>query len=299
MNMMSSWYTEKDQRRSKANQITGRPSKKKQPFGYVLDDEIVLTGMYEWQKRQLEPFYISAHFISHCSTVRENGKRIHKEIVVCYAINKTGMEDILGIWCADTTNHANWSHLLDELKKRGVQDILFIHIDADRELAELIKTIFPNTEIKFCLIRLIHNSLKYMLKRQRNDFRRDLKKIYGAQRLKAAQNALAELIDEWGARFSLSTEHWVTYWQEIASYFKLPSQLRKSMYSLKAIDEIQRKLKGVAKKRSSFEVDSRLIIIYQALKKYMKRKLALDEWAGIKALLEATYKERFTKYEIK
>lgn len=249
---------------------------------------------HEWQQRPLAGLYAIAYFDALFYKVRENGKIIAKAAYVCLGIDQEGKKDILGLWIADTEGASYWLKILNELKARGVTDILIACIDGLNGLGKAIEAVFPHTEIQRCIIHMIRNSLKYIPHKHRKEFIKDLKMVYTASSESEAHYELLKLIDKWGKKYSLATKPWFEHWEEVSAYFKYPPELRRIIYTTNAIEALNRQFRKVTKNRSVFANDDSLIkLLYLASRDIQKKwTIQTQNWALIISQLHIFFQER-------
>ncbi len=206
----------------------------------------------EWQNRLLSPVYAIVFFDAIYYKVRENGKIISRAAYTCLGIDTEGRKEILGIWIGDSESATFWLSVFNELKNRGVIDILITCFDGLKGLPDAIKAVFPKTEVQLCVVHLIRNSLKYVGSKNKKSFIEDLKKIYQASGETEATAALEALQERWGTLYPSAVNPWINHWGNIASYFKYPAELRRLIYTTNIIEGLHRQFRKVTKNRSIF-----------------------------------------------
>lgn len=213
----------------------------------------------EWQSRQLQPvnavvFLDAIHF-----KVKQDGHIVNKAAYMVVGIDREGHKDVLGMWLGEIESAKFWLTVLNELKNRGVQDILIISVDNLKGLTEAIHACYPNIEIQKCVIHRIHNSLKYVFYKDLKKITTDLKPIYRAATEETALEELDVFEKASGTKYPLMVRSWRADWHEIATFFKYPPEIHKIIYSANIIKSYQRQLRKVTKGKSVFPTDESLL----------------------------------------
>src|SRR5207302_7365789 len=155
--------------------------------------------------------------------------------------------DVLGMWFQESEGAKFWMQVLNEPKQRGVSDILLCCVDGLKGFPEAIEAIYPQTVVQTCVVHLIRHSLKYVPRREREQVARDLKPIYTAVDADAAQAALEAFDDKWGSRFPVITQAWLNAWAYVTPSLAFPPELRRVVYTTKAIEALHRQLRKAIK----------------------------------------------------
>jgi transposase-like protein len=191
-----------------------------------------------------------------------------------------GQKEVLGIWIGETESASFWLGVCNDLKNRGVEDILITCKDGLSGFSDAISTVYPKTEIQLCIIHQIRNSLKYVSYKEQKEFMADLKKVYQALTLEEAELGFAEFKDKWGKRHSIIIRSWENNWTELTAYFKYPYQLRKIIYTTNVIEGYHRQLRKVTKTKTAYPTDDALRkIIYLATVEASKKwTMPVRDW---------------------
>lgn len=233
----------------------------------------VLTEVNEWQNRPLKEFY-SFLFVDclYVSIKRESGtKNCAVYVIMGYDIN--GEKDILGLWIGESEGKHRWMQIFDELKCRGVKDVLFICMDGVSGLEEGAQSIFKDVVVQRCIVHMIRNSIKYIPTKEYKRFAAQLRKVYGAASLKAAEAEFERFKSEWSG-YPGAVDVWVRNWQHVAQLFNYGSAVRKVMYTTNAMESVNSSLRKVTKKGSFPNDDA----VMKAL--YLRIRELLDKWKG-------------------
>ena len=162
----------------------------------------------EWQNRPLESIYPIIFLDATHYKVRSDGKVVNKAAYVIMGININGIKDVLGTWIGENESSKYWLNVLNELKNRGVQDVLLACIDGLKGFSDALRVVYPNAEIQRCIIHQIRNSTRYISYKERKEFCKDLKEVYTAVNEDAALSALADLDAKWGKTYSIAINSW-------------------------------------------------------------------------------------------
>lgn len=254
----------------------------------------ILPMIKEWQSRPLEKIY--AHVIMDAVhfKVRQDGKIVNKAAYMAIGVNLEGTKDVLGIWVGENEASKYWLQVLNELKNRGIEDILIASIDGLKGFEDAIQAVFPDTEIQGCVIHQIRNSTKYLSYKDRKAFCNDLKNVYQAPTEETALLELDKLDEKWGNKYQIAIRSWRNNWDKLSPMFKYPEEIRKLIYTTNAMENFNRQLRKVTKSKSIFPTDEALSkMLYLATiditKKWTQR---IRNWAMILAQLSIYFEGR-------
>ena len=258
----------------------------------------VMTVAHEWQSRPLENIYPVVFFDAIHYKVREGGKVITKAAYTCLGIDLEGKKDILGLWIGENEGAKFWLRVCSELKNRGVNDIFIACIDGLKGFPDAIQEVFPETEIQLCVIHLIRNSIKYIPHKYSKEFIFDLKKVYQAPTLDAAEEALLKLQDRWESRYPLAVNPWVKNWENIKTFFQFPDHIRKLIYTTNAVESLHRQFRKVSKNRSVFPSDDALFkMLFLAARDISKKwTMPVQNWKDALSHFALLYEDRLKEY---
>lgn len=233
----------------------------------------VMTNVADWQNRLLDKVYPIVYMDAMHFKVRDDGRVVNRAAYICLGINKEGMKDILGIWIGESEGAKFWLGVCNELKVRGVQDILLACVDGLKGFPEAIKSVFPDAEIQTCIIHQIRNSIKYVASKDKKEFMKDLKPVYKAASEEIGFQNLELLESKWGKKYSIIIKSWYDNWENLSTFFKYPPEIRKIIYTTNTLEGFNRQLRKVTKTKSVFPND-------EALKKslYLGTMDILKKW---------------------
>lgn len=253
----------------------------------------VMEMVKEWQCRPLEQVYPVLFMDAIFYKVRQDNKVISKAAYTCLGIDLEGKSDILGIWISETEGAHFWLNVLTELKARGVEDILIVCVDGLKGFAEAISTIFPQAQIQSCIIHQIRNSLRYVGSKHQKEFMVDLKAIYKAPALEAAEDSLDKLEEKWKERYPVVVSSWRNNWTHLSTFFNFPQEIRKMIYTTNAVEGVHRQFRKVTKSKTIFPTNESLLkMLYLASQDACKKMRAKQNWALMIGQLKVIFGER-------
>jgi putative transposase len=254
----------------------------------------IIGHIHEWQARPLESVYAIVFFDAIYFKVREDGKVVNKAAYTCLSVDVEGRKDMLGIWIGQAESARFWLTIFNELKNRGVNDILIACVDGLKGFAEAIETAFPQTEVQQCIIHQIRSSLKYVASKNQKEFMTDLKPVYAAPSEDDALVHLDKLEEKWGKKYPLVIRSWRENWTRLSTYFKYPAEVRKIIYTTNAVEALHRQFRKVTKSKSLFPNDEALTkMLYLAYRDIAKKWTnSLQNWALVISQLSIFFKER-------
>ena len=235
----------------------------------------IMPLIKEWQSRPLESLYATVFLDAIHFKVRQEGAIVNKAAYVVIGIDLDGRKDVLGIWIGEHETSKFWLSVLNELRNRGVQDILICCTDNLKGFSEAISACFPETEIQKCIVHQIRNSIRYVSYKDTKKVLASLKPIYTAPSETAALAALEEFEVLWGSKYPLVVNSWRQNWAELSTFFKYPPEIRKIIYTTNLIESYNRQLRKVTKGKSIFPNDESLQkMLYLATMDVLRR------WTG-------------------
>ena len=183
-----------------------------------------------------------------------------------------GNKELLGLWVGEAEGAKFWLSVLTELKNRGVRDVLIAAIDGLKGFPEAIESVFPKTQIQLSIVHLVRGSLKFVAWKERKAVARDLRTIYRAPTLEAAEKALEAFAERWDGRFPMISRKWRENWTNPTPFFDYPPEIRKVMYTTNAIEALNAQLTKVTKKRGAFPTPEAVRkVLYLAIERASER----------------------------
>lgn len=216
----------------------------------------VLAEVAAWQSRPLEAVYAVVFFDALWVKIRENGVVRNKAVYLALGIQRDGTRDILGMWIESTEGAKFWLKVFNDLKVRGVSDILIAVTDGLKGMPEALGAVFPRTTLQTCIVHLIRNSLDFASWQDRKKLAAALRPIYAAA---TAEEALAALdafeAGEWGQKFPTVVAAWRRAWDRVIPFFAFPPAIRRVIYTTNAIESVNARLRKIIKTRGHFPND--------------------------------------------
>ncbi|MCP1312698.1 IS256 family transposase [Paenibacillus tyrfis] len=248
----------------------------------------------EWQNRPLQQVYTVVFLDAIHFKVKQEGQIVNKAAYMVIGIDLDGNKDVLGIWIGENESAKFWLNVLNELKNRGVQDILITCVDNLSGFSQAIAACYPKTDIQKCIIHQIRNSTRYVSYKDLKKVTADLKPIYKAVTEEAALLELERFEEHWGSKYPLIVKSWRQNWDELATFFKYPPELRKLIYTTNMIESYHRQLRKVTKGKSIFPTDESLLkMLYLSTMDVVRKWTGrVQNWGQILLQLTVYYPER-------
>lgn len=232
----------------------------------------IMPLVLEWQNRPLEKTYSFVFMDAIHYKVREDKQIVVKAAYVVLGVNMDGEKEVLGIWIGANESSKFWLSVLNDLKNRGVENVLILCADGLKGFKEAISAVYPFAKIQRCIVHQIRASVKYIPYKDKKAFIADLKKIYGAVNEDAAMAALLELQEKWGSKYPNAVSSWKENWDNLITFFAFPNFIRKIMYTTNVIENLNSQFRKVTKNKKIFPTDESLLkILYLAAEKVSKR----------------------------
>jgi len=257
----------------------------------------ILPAVMEWQSRPLDSVYPVVFLDGIVFKIRKDSRVINKCVYSVLGINADGFKDILGIWISENESASFWASVCNDLKNRGVQDILIACRDNLSGFSQAIEATFPKAEQQLCIIHQIRNSTKYVSYKDLKPLMADLKLIYGAPTLDDAEYRLTEFAEKWDKKYPQISKSWLANWAELSTYFKYPQEVRRLIYTTNAVEGFHRMLRKYTKTKSVYPTDdavrkSVFLSIQEITKKW---NMPIRDWGTIIGQLMIFFDDRFAK----
>ena len=263
--------------------------------GFISDvTDKILPQIEDWQNRPLDEVYPILYIDAIHYSVRDNGVIRKLAAYVILGINTEGKKEVLSITVGDNESSKYWLSVLNELKNRGVKDILIICADGLSGIKEAIAAAFPKTEYQRCIVHQVRNTLKYVPDKDRKAFASDLKTIYHASDEEKARMALDRVTEKWTAKYQNSMKRWYDNWDAITPIFKFSPDVRKVIYTTNAIESLNSTYRKLNRQRSVFPSDTALLkALYLATFKVTKKwTMSIRNWGQVYGELSIMYEGR-------
>jgi transposase-like protein len=229
--------------------------------------EAVLEDVKEWQNRQLEKSYAIVYLDALRVKSKQDGKSCTKSVYIALGVNFEGHKEVLGLWIAENEGAKFWMGVLNELKNRGVEDILIACMDGLSGFPEAVRAVYPNTRIQLCIVHMVRNSVKFVSYKDLKKICADLKVIYSAPTEEAGREALEDFGKIWNPKYPMIYQSWDSHWSDLCEFFKYQPEIRRAIYTTNAIESLNYQLRKVTKNRSTFPNDDAIFkILYLAIR---------------------------------
>lgn len=248
-----------------------------------------------WQNRPLSATYPIVYLDAIHLKLRRDGKVLNTAVYIVLGVDLEGQRDVLGHWIGDGAEGANfWLSVVSDLQGRGVTDIFIACIDGLSGFKDAIQAVFPRTQIQRCIIHQVRQSLTYVSWKDRKAFTADLKSIYQAPTREAAETRLLELAERWSATYPMAIRSWETHWEDLATMFEYPSEIRRLIYTTNSIEGYNRQLRKVTKTKGAFPTEQAARKLLFLVNRDITRKWTapVPNWARIRNQLAIRFAGR-------
>lgn len=243
----------------------------------------LLEDISQWQQRPLNDQYAVVWIDAIHYKIRQDSQVISKACMIVLGIDMEGKQDILSISIVQTESASAWANILDDLKSRGVNDIIFLCSDNLKGLDKAIEATFPKSIRQICIVHQIRNSLKYVSYKDRRAIIKDIKAIYQSSDEPAAKRALEQFKQKWGHKYMASIKSWEENWDNLTAFLDYPQEIRKLIYTTNIIESFNASLRKFTKNKKVFPTDeaalkSVYLAAQQIRRKWQKSRFG---WAQI------------------
>mgnify|MGYP001767089370 FL=1 len=260
--------------------------------------DAVLDEVAVWQGRPLEATYPLVFFDAIRVKIRDEGLVRNKAVHVALGVRVDGAKEILGLWLEQNEGAKFWLRVMNELRNRGVEDILIAVVDGLKGFPDAILAVFPETTVQTCIVHLLRLSLDFVSWKDRKAVVAEMKEIYQALDDKAGAAALdAFAAGEWGRKYPAIAQSWRRAWGEVVPFFAFPKEVRRLLYTTNAIEALNSKLRRAVRARGHFPTDeAALKLLFLVLNRTEKEwTMPAREWSLAKAQFAILFGERFTR----
>jgi len=257
----------------------------------------LLPEIEEWQQRPLSSIYPIMFIDAIHFSVRDNNVIKKRAAYIILGINEEGQKEVLSINIGQNESSKYWLSVLNELKNRGVKDILILCADGLSGIKESISVAFPNTEYQRCIVHQVRNTLKYVADKDKKDFATDLKTIYHAPSEATGHERMLNITEKWQDRYPNAMKSWSTNWDVISPIFKFSTDVRKVIYTTNSIESLNSTYRRLNRQRSVFPSDTALLkalylATFEATKKWTQ---ILRNWGKVYGELSIMYEGRLSQ----
>lgn len=260
--------------------------------------DAVLDEVAAWQARPLEPVYPLVFFDALRVKIRDEGLVRNKAVHVALGVRVDGTKEILGLWLEQNEGAKFWLRVMNELRNRGVEDVLLAVVDGLKGFPEAILAVFPEAQVQTCIVHLLRHSLDFVSYKDRKSVATALKDIYRAVDATAAEAALTAFeASEWGRKYPAIGQSWRRAWSEVVPFYAFAIEVRRLLYTTNAIEALNSKLRRAVRARGHFPTDdAALKLLFLVLNRSEKEwTMPAREWCMAKAQFAVLFGERFTR----
>ena len=254
----------------------------------------LLPQITEWRHRPLESIYAIVFLDAMFFKTKQDNKVVTKVIYNIMGINQQGHKDILGFYACESEGSHFWLGVLNDLKARGIEDILIACIDGLKGFPDAINAAFPKTEVQLCVVHQIRNSIKYVASKNQKEFMVDLKTVYQAATKELAEFNLLQLEEKWGEKYPMVIKSWQTNWDNLTTYFKYSQDVRRLIYTTNPIEGFHRQVRKYTKTKGAFTSENALFkLVFCAIMNISKKwNQPIQNWALTASQLDIYFPHR-------
>lgn len=260
----------------------------------------ILPQIQEWRDRPLEAFYAIVYLDAVYFKVRYEGRYVNRAFYTVYAVTWDGQRDLLGMYVQSGEGAHRWGIVLEDLRRRGVQDILVICTDNLKGFSETIHEVFPHSIVQKCIVHQVRNSLKFVDDQDRKKLTVDLRKVYTATTREQAELALEAFAVKWDEKYEYIARNWRENWDELVAFMDFPKDMRRMIYTTNPVEALHRIIRKIVKSKAAWVSDTALIKqLYLSLmhnEKSWKRKAY--GWKSIQRDLLKQYEKRINQWTV-
>jgi len=256
----------------------------------------VTAEVADWQNRPLEPVYPVVFFDALRVKVRDEGTVKNKAVYLALGVRADGHKEPLGLWVEQTEGAKFWLRIMNELRNRGVNDILIAVVDGLKGFPEAINAAFPQTQVQTCIVHLMRTSLSFVSWADRKEVVAALKPIYRAASAEAALEALDAFdASSWGKKYPTIAPAWRRQWDQVVPFFAFPPEVRRIIYTTNAIESLNSKLRTSVRCRGHFPNDEAAVkMLYLVLRGVSQNwKMPQREWTAARTQFAILFGDRF------
>jgi len=253
-----------------------------------------LDELRTWQNRPLDALYPILYLDCLHLKIRKDKVVETRAVYLAIAVNMQGTKEVLGMWIADHEGAKFWASVLTELKNRGVEDIFIACVDGLKGFPEAIEAIFPKAQVQLCVVHLLRSSLHYVAYQERKQVAADLKTVYNALTLEAAETALDDFENKYRGNYPATVKCWRSNWQRVIPMFTYPQDIRRAIYTTNVIESLNFTLRKAVKTKGSFPNEvAAFKVLYLALRNVEKRwTMPIHNWKSALNLFTILFEGR-------
>ena len=242
--------------------------------------DAVMDEVKAWQGRPLQGLYPIVYLDAIVVKARNGGHVTNRVIYLVIGVNLSGLKELLGFWTCESEGAKFWLSVLNDLKNRGVKDMLIACVDGLKGFPEAIQAVFPQTEVQLCIVHLIRSSTKQVAWKEHKEVSRDLRSIYSAPTADEACRELDVFDQKWGSRYPMIAKSWRAVWSNVIPFFKFPQDIRHAIYTTNVIESVNSSIRHITNNRALFPNDEAVSkLLYLALNNASKKwTMPIQNW---------------------
>jgi transposase-like protein len=250
----------------------------------------------EWQSRPLDRVYPLIFVDGLRVPVRTEKGVLKKCVYTVLGVAASGRQEVLGLWIEETEGARFWLKVFNDLKARGVADALLVCGDGLTGLRQAVESVFPQADVQLCVVHHIRNVTKFVSWKDRKPLCADMRPIYAAPTIEAAELALERFADVWGSRYPMSVNAWRSHWHELTTFFKYPVELRRMIYTTNAIESLHSQMrKNIASRKVFPNDDAVLKILFLNIRNFTNRWTKRQGWDIVMNQLMMLFGDRLSQ----
>lgn len=260
--------------------------------------ERIMPKVLEWQQRPLEGCYVILYLDGLHYRVKQDGAFVDKCVYSVYAIDVEGNRDVLGIYLSDAESASQWGLILEDLVRRGVEDVLFVCVDGLKGFKQAIELVYPKAIVQRCIVHKVRNSVRFVADKDRKALCRDLRKVYTAANKEQALLALEAFKATWGKQGERIAQSWESDWEELMAFMDFSGPIRRMIYTTNPVEALHRILRKVTKSKGAWvnekALTKQLFLTLMESKESWQRKAF--NYKSIQAEMEEKFGERYIRW---
>lgn len=254
----------------------------------------VVEDVAAWQNRPLDAVYPIVYLDALVVKVRDQGVVRNKSVYIALAVTMAGAKEVLGLWIEQNEGAKFWLKVVNELKTRGLRDVLIACCDGLKGFPEAIEAVFPQAVVQTCIVHMIRNSLRFVSYKDRKAVAKELRPVYTAASREEAQVALDGFEQKWARRYPMIAASWRTNWERVVPFLDFPPDVRRVIYTTNAIESLNSSLRKLLQYRGHFPTDEAVYkLLYLALSKMEKKwERSIRDWSNVLGQFSIFFKDR-------
>jgi len=254
----------------------------------------VVEDVTAWQNRPLDAVYPIVYLDALVVKVRDQGVVRNKSVYIALGVTLAGAKEVLGLWIEQNEGAKFWLKVVNELKTRGVRDLLIACCDGLKGFPEAIEAVFPQAVVQTCIVHMIRNSLRFVSYKDRKAVAKELRPVYTAASREEALVALDAFEQKWARRYPMIASSWRSNWERVVPFLDFPPDVRRVVYTTNAIESLNSTLRKLLQYRGHFPTDEAVFkLLYLALSKMEKKwERSIRDWSNVLGQFSIFFKDR-------